>query len=94
MAIADDSLGSPVIAPAVSSPEEEEAVPEHMSFEQKQAEVMRQLVHGTSPMTKTVEWRQIVQGLTPVERNPLAPPPLSWDKSPSSPYERDYFQFV
>ena len=94
MAVADDSLGSSAVAPAASSAVDEDAIPENMSFEQKKAEVMRQLLHGPDPLMMTVEWRQIVQGLTPVERNPLAPPPLTWASSPPSQYEKDYFQFI
>ena len=41
-----------------------------------------------------VKWRQILQGFTPVERNPLAPLPPSWDASPPSAVESDYFQFA
>ena len=93
-AIADDSIGSSAVVPAVSESRDEDAIPEFMSYDQKMAEAKRQLAHGPEPLMKTVEWRQVVQGLTPVERNPLAPPPLTWDTTPPSSFERDYFQFV
>ena len=89
-----NSFGSLAVAPAAGVSADEDSVPEFMSFEQKIVEARRQLAHGPDPLLKTVEWRQIVHGLTPVERNPLAPLPPSWDSSPPSAFESDYFQFV
>ena len=94
MEVVVDSDGSAAVAPAAGPVVDEDASPEFMSFEQKKAEALRQLMHGPGPLVMAVEWRQVLQGLTPVERNPLAPLLPSWDSSPPSAFESEYFQFA